>query len=174
MARVFFGRFESDYVLRRAEIGSEDGGENEEVTAEMIAALAMGDLTPLEERGRPIIVTYTYKGTGPYSYYLSPTNPTFPPAQSAATTRGDMVPPERQIILVERGEDQDDVTDLLLPFVGPDGTFHGMMDLSVEDWGDFDPRIVFTDLEATEEIAITYANGEGKVLVYSKEEEETV
>ena len=163
MTRVFFGRFESDYVLKAAEIVGEDG-QNEEVTAEMIAALATRDLSPL--LGAPVVVSYTYKGTGPYSYYLSRSNPSFPPE---AVPRGDMVPPERQIILAERGEDQDDVTDALLPFAGPDGTFHGMC-RGCDGWEDFDPRMVFPGLGPDEEITLTFASGDSRTLVYSKEE----
>lgn len=95
-------------------------------TGKDVTAIALGKIAmslPLSDPStdRKLIIRYTYKGTGPYQYIGS----TFPPH---LPTR-EIVPPTEQIIMAELmekdEEDPRDVTEDMIAFAGPDGTFHG-------------------------------------------------
>ena len=177
MAKTFMGRFERDFELRNVVLRLETG--DEEITAEMVAALANRDLEPIhemlsvkmEEEGAnwgKILCTYTYKSTGPYSYYISERNPSFPPVFNEVDS---IIPPDKTIILAERGENMDDVTEQILPFLGPDGTFHGMVDFEDDDWTRFDIKSVLPDIQRDEQVELTFADGHSATLTSQQQEE---
>ncbi|MDR3540751.1 MAG: hypothetical protein P4L69_07235 [Desulfosporosinus sp.] len=176
MTQVMFSRYGADYVLKRAVLIHGDG-KTDQVTAETIAALAVGKLSVLvdntKDPHRLLVISYTYKSSGPFSYYICPKNPSFPPTHGQAN--GSLIPPARQIIIAERPTEEDeDVTEEMLPFAGPDGTFHGLLFSPTDNWGDFDPRSIFPTIKANEEVSITFADDSTRTLVYNKEEDETV
>lgn len=171
MAKTFMGRFERDFELCNAKLCLEGVENSELVTAEMCAALASRDLTPIHNMlsekmaghntlwGK-ILCTYSYKSTGPYTYYISEHNPSFPPAFAEQTTQiNTLVPLEKTVILAERGNNQEDVTEQVMPFLGPDGTFHGMVNFETDDWSGFDIKAIFPDLLQDEQVELTFADG---------------
>jgi hypothetical protein len=187
MYKTFLGYFERDFELRSAVLMPG----NEEVTAEICAALANGEdlssFTTSSEGGKKVVCTYSYKSTGPYSYYLSDKNPSFPPEHGIAgyhsgsreKKENSFIPPDLAIMMVELIKEvrEEDVTERLLPFAGPDGTFHGMLsaDATAEkDWSNFDFSVVFPDIEDGDKINITFMNEETEKITYKTKEEEFI
>jgi len=170
MVRVLWERFEPDYVLKSAIRRSSDG--DEDLTSEIIAYLAACGGPPcpplLEWKG--VLITYTFKGTGPYCYIVSEHNTSFPPL--IITNR--MISPDKQIVMAERGDE--DITDLILQYAGPDGSFHNMIEITESMDSDIlmDLRPFFPDIQEGEEVIITFGSGDVVVLSnqdINKEEE---
>jgi len=94
-----------------------------DITAEMMSALAcIGEMHPAEGAK----ISYMYKGFGPYAYYWDDI-PQYPPPPPPSSLMNSM---ETQIILAEQS-DGTDITEDVIALAGPDGTFHGVADLTL-------------------------------------------
>lgn len=142
--QTYLAKLQPEYVLKSA-VSDRD------VTAQLMAALAAGSVDHLRKQEKRVVVTYTYRNTGPYSYVLDDDNPSFPPSH-----KNDMAPPERQVVLAELGEDEDDVTEIVNRFGGPDGSFHGAFQL--------DLHAMFPGTEPGTELSLVYADGHAEIL----------
>lgn len=166
---TFIARFQPDYVLVQAEL-YRNGMDPQNITTEAIAALAVEDESFFKhprEDGGIIVCTYNLKGDGPYKYVIDEKNPTFPPSPPSR----DMIPIGERIILVEKiskardeeeEEEEEDVTEEFIPFIGPDGTYHGR--------GEPNLQVIFPNSKDGDEIVITMGSGETSTMQITQEE----
>jgi hypothetical protein len=152
--------FKADYVLTRAE--HHPGGD---VTRMVMGKLASGGGHMLNDTDKCIVIWYTYMGQGPFAVYCNPKETlVFPPFRSR-----DMIPPSDQIIVAERhtgaDDEGEDVTELVMAFAGPDGRFHGRMDLANGAEQTFDIGVMCDNWDkSTNTLELTFATGENKTI----------
>lgn len=138
-------RWQPEFVLETATCNGND------ITNDVILFLA-GSLTESEYlTNELVIITYRYKGMGPFSMYFDRgTAITFPPPLTEA-----IVPLEDTIVVAEI--DGEDFTEQLQSFSGPFGDFYGM------DISDFNIEAIFPN-RTYEEITIIYGDGNEKTI----------
>lgn len=146
-----------DCILTSAEFRKPSGAVD--ATSLLVGRLAVGGGKVVNDAEWRLVVWYTYRGQGPFALYVEPAGTlTFPPEQAR-----DLVPPGEQIIMAERrrpnDEETEDVTELLCPFAGPDGLFHGRIDFAAGK-GDFDMKVIFPDWEDGDQLELTMATGD--------------
>jgi len=138
--------WQPDYALRDA-VSDAD----EDLTIAFACASAAGTDLVLSDAANKVVVTYWCKSRGPYSYYCCEGDPiSFPPSKP---TR-DIIPLEEQIVAAELFSESNsiDITEKVLQFAGPDGTFHGR---TLDK--DFDMTLLIPS--EWETLVISYADG---------------